>query len=150
MWIGKEAKVFQEESLRIRNRYIESLEESNKSYIEFYKAAKDLIDTYKNERKTLYKITEEHIAENRILKTQVKELTKVDKQNNLIKLPCEIGDAIYTFSESDGIETLYVDTITLCTLGLVVVVNGCYYRLDELGKTWFLNKDDIEEALKEE
>lgn len=72
----------------------------------------------------------------------------LEEQGLLLRLPCKVGEVIYTLGAT-SIETKCIDAVTLGTLGLVVIVDGCYYKFDELNETWFLTRAEAEARLKE-
>lgn len=74
----------------------------------------------------------------------------LEEQGLLIKLPCKVGDIVFTVCNITGINSYYITDIRCdrqhgwyALLGFNTI-----YHLCEFGKTVFLTREEAEEALK--
>lgn len=97
------------------------------------------IDIYGNEySKTNYK---------ELLK-QLGEYEDSEEQNRLLKLPCAVGDTVYTiYSDEDDsfIEEPKVEEVSTHRIW----IDSMYFDYDDIGRTVFLTREQAEAALKE-
>lgn len=93
---------------------------------------------------------------------QLKEYQQLEEQDRLIKLPCKVGDKIYSIYRcfDDGVQELivkgihmhsYTPTKTILYIEFESDDQRCCGKLraEELGRTLFLAKGEAEEKLKE-
>ena len=72
----------------------------------------------------------------------------LEEQNKLLKLPCAVGDTVYTiYSDEDGsfIEEPKAEEVSTHR----VWIDSMYFDYDDFGKTVFLTREEAEAALKE-
>ena len=76
------------------------------------------------------------------------EYRELEGQGKLVKLPCAVGDTVYTiYSDEDGsfIEEPKVEEVSTHR----VWIDSMYFDYDDFGKTVFLTREKAEAALKE-
>lgn len=76
------------------------------------------------------------------------EYARAEEQGKLLKLPCAVGDAVYTiYSDEDGsfIEEPKVEEVSTHR----VWIDSMYFDYDDFAKTVFLTREEAEAALKE-
>ena len=81
----------------------------------------------------------------------------LEEQNRLLKLPCAVGDTVYSFS-FEKILTLCVDSFVIYTDGIDARLSSKmkeyeFLKIDmdiaDFGEKWFSTKEAAEAALKE-
>ncbi len=81
----------------------------------------------------------------------------LEEQNKLLKLPCAVGDTVYSFS-FEKILTLCVDSFVIYTDGIDARLSSKmkeyeFLKIDmdiaDFGEKWFSTKEAAEAALKE-
>lgn len=89
--------------------------------------------------------------------TKLAEYEDLEEQNRLIKLPCAVGDTVYSFS-FEKILTLCVDSFVIYTDGIDARLSSKmkeyeFLKIDmdiaDFGEKWFPAKEAAEAALKE-
>ena len=76
------------------------------------------------------------------------EYEDLEEQNRLIKLPCAVGDTIYTiYSDEDSSFIEEPKVVEVSTHR--VWIDSAYFDYDDFGKTVFLTREEAEAALKE-
>lgn len=78
---------------------------------------------------------------------ELKEYKDLEEQGKLLKLPCAVGDTVYTiYSDEDGsfIEEPKVEEVSTHR----VWIDSRYFDYDDFGKTVFLTREEAEAALK--
>lgn len=76
------------------------------------------------------------------------EYEDLEEQNQLLKLPCAVGDTIYTiYSDEDSSFIEEPKVVEVSTHR--VWIDSAYFDYDDFGKTVFLAREDAEAALKE-
>ena len=97
--------------------------------------------------------------EHRQVKEYLEELKKyeyAEEQGLLIRLPCKVGDTIYSIIPHDNfIMKSTVEEFVFSNMVYVIVRDELFNSRKgipycEKGKTWFLTKEEAEEALKNE
>lgn len=76
------------------------------------------------------------------------EYEDLEEQGKLLKLPCAVGDTVYTiYSDEDSsfIEESKVEEVSTHR----VWIDSTYFDYDDFGKTVFLTREEAEAALKE-
>ena len=79
---------------------------------------------------------------------KLKEYEDLEEQGKLLKLPCAVGDTVYTiYSDEDGsfIEEPKVEEVSTHR----VWIDSMYFDYDDFGKTVFLTREEADAALKE-
>lgn len=72
----------------------------------------------------------------------------LEEQGKLLKLPCAVGDTIYTiYSDEDSSFIEEPKVVEVSTHR--VWIDSAYFDYDDFGKTVFLTREDAEAALKE-
>ena len=79
------------------------------------------------------------------------EYEDAEEQGLLLRLPCKIGDTLYTFYYPRGDIVIVVEEevieITVPEDGILIETYGGFYRFGDFGKTVFLTKEEAEQAL---
>lgn len=78
---------------------------------------------------------------------RLEEYEDLEEQGKLLKLPCAVGDTVYTiYSDEDGsfIEEPKVEEVSTHR----VWIDSRYFDYDDFGKTVFLTREEAEAALK--
>lgn len=96
------------------------------------------------------------------LREKLKDYEDLEEQGRLLKLPCKVGDKIYSIYRcfDDGVQELivkgihmhsYTPTKTILSIEIESDDQRCCGKLraEELGRTLFLAKGEAEEKLKE-
>lgn len=112
-----------------------SVEELVKSFVEFYDQQE------KGGTAAALLIVNEDVLKYR-------EWERLEEQGKLPKLPCAVGDMVYTiYSDEDGsfIEESKVEEVSTHR----VWIDSMYFDYDDFGKTVFLTRQEAEAALKE-
>lgn len=79
---------------------------------------------------------------------KLQEYRDLDNQGKLLKLPCAVGDTIYTiYSDEDSSFVEEPKVVEVSTHR--VWIDSAYFDYDDFGKTVFLEKEAAEKALKE-
>jgi len=79
---------------------------------------------------------------------KLKEYQKLENQGKLLKLPCAVGDTVYTiYSDEDGsfIEESKVEEVSTHRIW----IDSMYFDYDDIGKNVFLTQSGAKEALKD-
>ena len=87
---------------------------------------------------------------------ELKELRELEEQGLLLKLPCKIGDTVYSItrdfiSEYNIRNFICYDNGNIffdwkCVKGIYLNIKG--FHIDDIGKTVFLTKEEAEQELK--
>lgn len=76
------------------------------------------------------------------------EYEDLEEQGKLLKLPCAVGDTIYTiYSDEDSSFIEESKAVEVSTHR--VWIDSAYFDYDDFGKTVFLTREEAEAALKE-
>ena len=82
------------------------------------------------------------------LRGRLKEYEDLEEQGKLMKLPCAVGDTIYTiYSDEDSSFIEEPKVVEVSTHR--VWIDSAYFDYDDFGKTVFLTREEAEAALKE-
>lgn len=76
------------------------------------------------------------------------EYRKLEKQGKLLKLPCAVGDIVYSASSYSGVLSHEIRKIQFDKDGCFACSN-LKFPIGDFGKTVFLTKEEAEAALKE-
>ena len=92
---------------------------------------------------------------------RLRELAEADKAGCVVVLPCKVGDTVYVIDKGKYVRTKTVYEIT-CKQnkygkyfgwGICLGPGDCgtvaRYRLEKLGQSWFLTREEAEKALEE-
>lgn len=80
---------------------------------------------------------------------RLRELAKADKDGRLVVLPCKVGDTVY-FALFGRIIEKQVFSIVSFLNSTRIYCDGTseYFRPEDIGKTFFLTRDEAEKALE--
>ncbi len=82
------------------------------------------------------------------LAEKLAEYENLEEQGKLLKLPCTVGDKIYTvYSDKKGSFTEELEVLEISTHR--VWTDSSYFDYDDFGKTVFFTREEAETALKE-
>ena len=81
---------------------------------------------------------------------RLRELAEADKDRRLVMLPCKVGDTVY-FALIGRIIEKQVFSIVSFSNSTRIYCGGTseYFRPEDIGKTFFLTREEAEEALQE-
>lgn len=88
----------------------------------------------------------EHIALRSWL-NKLKKYEDLEEQGKLLKLPCKVGDTVYTiYSDEDGsfIEEAKVEEVSTHRIW----IDSMYFDYDDIGKSVFFTRQEAEAALE--
>lgn len=83
----------------------------------------------------------------RVENKELKKYEDLEEQGKLLKLPCEVGDTVYTiYSDEDGsfVEEPKVEEVSTHRIW----IDSVYFDYEDIGKTVFLTREEAESALK--
>ena len=82
--------------------------------------------------------------------TRLRELAEADKDGRLVVLPCKVGDTVY-FALLGRIIEKQVFSIVSFSNSTRIYCGGTseYFRPEDIGKTFFLAREEAEKALQE-
>jgi hypothetical protein len=76
----------------------------------------------------------------------IEEIIKAKADGRLMVLPCKVGDTVY---RPDGIYPWYIEHIEIYGDEIIFVDDSDnIFRLDDIGKTVFLTREEAEKALE--
>lgn len=80
---------------------------------------------------------------------RIRELSKADKDGRLVVLPCKVGDMVY-FALLGRIIEKQVFSIVSFSDSKRIYCGGTseYFRPEDIGKTFFLTREEAEKALE--
>lgn len=91
---------------------------------------------------------------------RLRELAQADRDGRVVVLPCKVGDTVYVIDKGKSVRAKTVYEIT-CKQnksgkyfgwGVCLGPGNCgtvaRYRLDNLGRSWFLTREEAEKALE--
>lgn len=80
---------------------------------------------------------------------RIRELLKADKDGRVVVLPCKVGDTVY-FALLGRIIEKQVFSIVSFSNSTRIYCGGTseYFRPDDIGKTFFLTREEAEKALE--
>ena len=80
---------------------------------------------------------------------RMKELAEADKDGRLVVLPCKVGDTVY-FDLLERIIEKQVFSIVSFSNSTRIYCGGTseYFRPEDIGKTFFLTREEAEKALE--
>ncbi len=104
-------------------------------------ALEKLFDYALEESKTL--------TEQLALLNRIRDLAKADKAGRLVVLPCKVGDTVY-FALLGRIIEKQVFSIVSFSNSTRIYCGGTseYFRPEDIGKTFFLTREEAEKALE--
>lgn len=81
---------------------------------------------------------------------RLRELAEVDKDGRVVVLPCKVGDTVY-FALLGRIIEKQVFSIVSFSNSTRIYCGGTseYFRPEDIGKTFFLTREEAEKALEE-
>lgn len=81
--------------------------------------------------------------------TRLRELAEADKEGRLVVLPCKVGDTVY-FALLGRIIEKQVFSIVSFSNSTRIYCGGTseYFRPEDIGKTFFLTREEAEKALE--
>lgn len=81
--------------------------------------------------------------------TRLRELAEADKDGRLVVLPCKVGDTVY-FALLGKIIEKQVFSIVAFSNSTRIYCGGTseYFRPEDIGKTFFLTREEAEKALE--
>ena len=81
--------------------------------------------------------------------TRLRELAEADKDGRLVVLPCKVGDTVY-FALLGRIIEKQVFSIVSFSNSTRIYCGGTseYFRPEDIGKTFFLTREEAEKALE--
>lgn len=82
--------------------------------------------------------------------SRLRELAEVDKDGRVVVLPCKVGDTVY-FALLGRIIEKQVFSIVSFSNSTRIYCGGTseYFRPEDIGKTFFLTREEAEKALQE-
>ena len=82
--------------------------------------------------------------------SRLRELAEADKDRRLVMLPCKVGDTVY-FALIGRIIEKQVFSIVSFSNSTRIYCGGTseYFRPEDIGKTFFLTREEAEKALQE-
>lgn len=82
--------------------------------------------------------------------SRLRELAEVDKEGRVVVLPCKVGDTVY-FALLGRIIEKQVFSIVSFSNSTRIYCGGTseYFRPEDIGKTFFLTREEAEKALQE-
>lgn len=83
---------------------------------------------------------------------RVAELAQAEKDGRLVVLPCKVGDKVWVIMENREIYSFIVRGISMsatCT-DTILRFSDSFQWGSNIGKTWFLTRQEAEEALRKE
>ena len=83
------------------------------------------------------------------LLNRIRDLAKADKDGRLVMLPCKVGDTVY-FALLGRIIEKQVFSIVSFSNSTRIYCGGTseYFRPEDIGKTFFLTREEAEKALE--
>lgn len=88
--------------------------------------------------------------------SRLRELAEADKDGRCVVLPCKVGDTVYqlrkkTHARGIGISTRIVSSACVWADGSYALTHQgmSYCQSRDLGKTWFLTREEAEKALQQ-
>ena len=88
------------------------------------------------------------------LRERLKEYEDLEEQGRLVKLPCKVGDTVYSIANDGKIYPVKATREVRIVNGVLhIICESCRYSdlvsYDDIGKTIFLTKSEAEAKLKE-
>ena len=85
---------------------------------------------------------------------KLQEYEDADEQGLLLRLPCKVGDTVYSITNDDKIYPVKATRKVRIVNGVLhIICESCRYSdlvsYDDIGKTVFLTKAEAEQKLKE-
>lgn len=91
--------------------------------------------------------------------SKIMELTKAEKQERILMLPCKVGDTLYDIYEAvnnQGFEDGVIKELKVSEIHINLdkrnrpwlIISNYMFAFEDFGKTVFLSKEEAEEALR--
>ena len=85
---------------------------------------------------------------------KLKDYENLEEQGRLVKLPCKVGDTVYSIANDGKIFPVKATREVRIVNGVLhIICESCRYSdlvsYDDIGKTVFLTKSEAEQKLKE-